>query len=146
MAAIHPPLTKEQKKAGTRAPLGANVWVLAGMAILGISAMLPVLQNSAATSQGFRTQAIEADKAKLNGEIRTLEADVASLTSLARIQRRAQEIGLEPGARPIYVSVSEPGPAPAKLPAQYLPGPDRSSEAPAAWWQSLNTWVPLPAR
>ena len=44
-------------------------------------------QNSAATDDGFAIQRARAEQARLNGDIRKLESDVARLTSLARIQR-----------------------------------------------------------
>lgn len=136
MAAINRPLPQAR-----RLPLpgaGAiNWWVLGAFLVFGIGAMLPVLQNSTATSRGFEVQQLEAQQAQLNGEIRQLEAEVAGLTSLERIQRRAQDIGLAPGVDPIYITVSEPGPAPAKLPAEYLPEPARTPGEPESWWRSI---------
>ena len=108
-----------------------------------IGAMLPVLQNSAATSQGFDVQRVQAEQAQLNGDIQLLEADVARLSSLSRVQRRAEEIGMVPGDRPIYIQVDEAGPEPAKLPAEYLPQPAHKAEEPEPWWQSLFSWVSL---
>lgn len=118
-----------------------NWWVVSAIVLFGIGAMLPVLQNSAATSQGFNVQRVQAEQTQLKGEIQLLEADVAQLSSLGRVERRAQEIGMVPGDRPIYVQVAEPGPEPAKLPAEYLPGPVRTPDEPEPWWQSLFSWV-----
>ena len=147
MAAIHLPLP--QSRRGFPLPFGSplgrpNWWVLAAVAVVAISAMLPVVQNSTATSRGFQIQDLDGKKAELSGQIRLLESDVAGLTSLARIERRAREIGLEPGLDPLYVTVSEAGPEPAKLPSSYLPGPSRPAPKPEAWWRSLLSWVPLP--
>ncbi|MBI2766022.1 MAG: hypothetical protein HYX53_08950 [Chloroflexi bacterium] len=122
---------------------GINGWVLAGIVVVGIGAMLPVLQNSLATSQGFDVQRMQAEQARLNGDIQLMEADVARLSSLDRIQRRAVQIGLIPGDDPIFVQVSEPGPAPAKIPSEYLPGPVPNPDSPDSWWRSLLRWVSL---
>ncbi len=146
MAAIHLPLPRWHRRA-LRIPapsLRLNRWILAAIAVVALSAMLPVLQNSAATSRGFQLQTFEAEKTKLNGQIRLLEADVAQLSSLPRVQRRASELGLEPGFDPIYVTVGEAGPVPAKIPAEYLPGPARKTDVPEPWWRSLLSWVALP--
>lgn len=144
MAAINRPLPQAR-----RVPLPGvgpiNWWVLGAFAVFGVGAMLPVLQNSTATSRGFEVQQLEAQQAQLNGEIRQLEAEVATLTSLARIQRRAQAIGLAPGVDPLYITVQEPGPAPAKLPAEYLPEPTRTAGEPETWWRSILGWA-LPGR
>jgi hypothetical protein len=145
VAAINHPLGHARR--GLPLPMPAfkpNWWVLGALALLGVSAMLPVLQNSAATSSGFKTQELRAEQAKLNGDIRTTEAEVAQLTSLTRIERRAGEIGLGPGTNPIFVNVDQPGPAPAKIPSEYLPAPTPSTSEPEPWWRSLFSRVPLP--
>ena len=119
-------------------------WPLAGAIVLAsASAMLPVLQNSSATSRGFRAQSIDAETAQLNGEVSELEAEVARLTSLERVQRRAQQIGLAPSSNPIYVSVDVAGPAPAKIPAEYLPPPKPQTSDQESWWRSLFRWLPF---
>lgn len=143
MAAINHPLGR----GGHGIPFGApfprpNWWVVTAILLLGVSALLPVVQNSAATSQGFDIQAMRQREAALEGEISLLESDVARLTSLNRIERRAQEIGMVHAANPIFVSVNEPGPAPAKLPADYLPRPIPQQEGPAPWWKPLVSWLP----
>ncbi|GMV85141.1 MAG: hypothetical protein AMXMBFR80_09970 [Dehalococcoidia bacterium] len=126
-----------------RNPVGRPNWTVAGaIALVGLCAMLPVIQNSAATSRGFDIQEIRQREARLNGEISLLESDVARLTSLTRIERRAQDIGMVPAANPIFVTVNEPGPAPAKLPAEYLPRRSPEQDAPAPWWKPLVSWLP----
>ncbi|MEJ5220665.1 MAG: septum formation initiator family protein [Tepidiforma sp.] len=143
MAAINHPL------GGVRRPLGLPIpgfrinWgVAAAVAFLLFAALLPVLQNSFVTSQGFDVQASQRQQARLRSEISLLEADVARLTSQARIERRAQEIGLVKAGDPIYVTVQEPGPAPAKLPAEYLPPPAPEPAPADSWWKSLLRWRP----
>ena len=142
MAAINHPLGRA-RRLPLRSPLGQpNWWVLSGALVAGIGAMLPVLQNSTATTQGYGAQRYQAETARLNGEISVLETDVAQLTSLARIQRRATELGLGPSENRIYVTVDEPGPAPAKIPSEYLPKATQKRDAPAPWWNSLLGWLP----
>lgn len=145
MAAINHPLGSARRGAPLPLPVGQpNWWVLGALCLLGLSAMLPVLQNSAATSNGFKIQQSQTDIARLNGDIRLLESDVAQLTSLSRIQRRATEIGLSPGDNPIFVVIDQPGPAPAKIPSEYLPAPTPRRGEPEPWWRSLFSRVPLP--
>lgn len=144
MAAINHPLGSP-RRIPLAVPFGRINWLLmVAVAIVGLSAMLPVIQNSSATSAGFALQDLQARKAQLEGEIRLLESDVARLTSLPRIERRATDIGLSPGPAPYFVTVGEPGPAPAQLPAEYLPGPAREGDGPESWWRSLLRWLPLP--
>lgn len=144
MAAInHPPYGQRRAlPVPVRFP-GFNWWVFAAILIAGLAAMFPVLQNSMATSRGFDVQRLQAEQTRINGDIRLLEADVAQLTSLPRIQRRASEIGLGPGDTPIYVTIDEAGPAPAKIPSEYLPEPAAQADEPESWWHSLLKWVRL---
>ncbi len=144
MAAINHPLGHGRRTLPFPLPAPRpNWWVLGAMAVVGFSAMLPVLQNSWTTTRGFETQDLEARQAALSSDIHRLEADVANLTSLSRIDRRAQAIGLIPGGTPIYVEVGEAGPAPANIPSEFLPELDRESDEPDSLWRSLLSRVPL---
>ncbi len=158
MAAIRGPLpgarTRARVAAGAPArpqarvanPFGGlNWWVLAGIAIVGLTALLPVIQSSMVTSEGFSMQRSQEQVANLNGQISILESEIGQMTSLGRIEQRAQEIGLQPPASdPEFIHVDVPGPAPAKIPASYLPAPATTQEHPQTWWQSLFDWLPLP--
>ena len=142
MAAINQPYAGAPRADGFRTPVGSiNRWIVAAVFIAGLSALLPVLQNSSVTSRGFDLQSIEQEKILVVGEIDLLEVEVARLTSLPRIERRAQDLGLAPAYAPFYVSVDEAGPAPAKIPAEYLPGPAAYADGTAPWWRSLLDWL-----
>ena len=143
MTAIGRPVPQTR---GSRLPLphvGANRWVVAGVLLVSASAMLPVFQNSSVTSRGLDLQSLEAEKDALRAEMSLLEADVARLTSLERIGRRAREIGLSPAGTAFYVTVTEAGPAPAKIPAEYLPRSSEPRSEPAPWGRSLLEAIPL---
>jgi hypothetical protein len=144
MAAIDRPLPQQRR--GAPLPFGfgpINWWAVAAVAVLGIGAMLPVLQRSSATTRGFDVQRIQAEQAQVSGDIRQLESEVASLTSLNRIEGRATELGLVPGTDPLFVNVGVPGPAPAKVPSTYLPGPTPATEQPESWYRSLFRWAAI---
>ena len=140
MAAINRPFPQQRRLPLPQRP-AINWWVLGALFVFGFGATLPVIQNSSATTRGFEVQALQAQQQQLNGDIKQLESDVATLTSLQRIERRATELGLEPGTDPIYIEVSEPGPAPAKIPSEYLPEPVRVPEGLDPWWKSLISWL-----
>lgn len=119
-------------------------WVFAGIAIVGISALVPVIQSSMVTSEGFTMQRSQEQEATLAGQISILESEIGQMTSLGRIQHRALELGLQPSTDPDFIHVSVAGPAPAKLPSSYLPAPVPEQIHPESWWQSLTDWLPLP--
>lgn len=142
MAAINQPYAGAPRTGALQTPaVDINRWIVLAVFIAGVSALLPVLQNSSVTSRGFDLQSIEQEKLAVLGEISLIETDVARLTSLPRIERRAEEIGLIPSFDPHYVSVDVAGPAPAKIPAEFLPGPAEQSSGSAPWWRSLLDWL-----
>lgn len=143
MAAINHPLGGARRPLRLPAPtLRPNWGVVAALGFLLFAALLPVLQNSFVTSQGFDIQTSQREQARLRSEISLLEADVARLTSQTRIERRAQEIGLIPASNPIYVTVPVSGPDPAKIPADYLPRQTPQPTPAAPWWKTLLSWRP----
>lgn len=150
MAAIRGPLTGQARprplgKLRVGNPFGPiNWWVWGGMAIVGLSALLPVLQSATVTSEGFSMQRSQEQESILNGQISILESDIGQMTSLSRIQQRAQQLGLQPSTDPTFVHVDVAGPAPAKIPAADLPAPVTTQEPPESWWQSLLHWLPVP--
>lgn len=144
MAAIRHP--RPAFHPGLHLPVGngaINGWVLAALAVFGFGALLPVLQNSAVTTRGFDVHKLEAQQAEISAEIRLIEKDIAALTSIDRIERRAGELGLGPADNPIYVDVAVPGPEPAKIPGEYLPGPVPSQARSVPLWRQFLSLVPL---
>ena len=143
MAAIQHPLGGARRGLPLPSPVSRlNWWVVGAILVVGVSAMLPVLQNSIATSEGFQAQRSQAADATLRSQISVLESDVAQLTSLGRIERRAREIGLQPTSNPIYVHVDVAGPEPAKIPSEYLPPVAAKPQPPVSWWRSFIGWLP----
>jgi hypothetical protein len=143
MAAINHPLGNARRGLPIPTPRGdLHIGLGLAIALAAICSLLPVLQNSTATSRGFDIQASERREAELKGEIGLLESEVAGLTSITRIERRALEIGLLPVTDPIFLTVNEPGPAPAKLPSEYLPRTEARKGESAPWWKPLVSWLP----
>lgn len=144
MATIHQPLGGVRRGIPIPRPrIRINGWIAGGLLLAGLGAALPVLETSVATSRGFDNQALVAERIALEGEISDLEAQAANFTSLQRIERRAQSIGMVPADDPIYIQVDEPGPAPAKIPAGYLPAATPEVAKPESWWKSLIEWLQL---
>ena len=61
-----------------------NWWIVAGLLVFGASAMLPVFQNSMATSRGFDTQKLQLQQTHLRNDIKLLEVDVVETQLLCR--------------------------------------------------------------
>ena len=81
--------------------------LIVSIALLALSALIPVLQASLITTQGHDLQLLKQNRTRLTSEIRLLESELAGLNSLERIERRAREIGLiDPDTPPIFIQIS----------------------------------------
>ncbi len=120
--------------------------------------LLRVVQTSQATSASFAMQSLQQDKLELATGVRQLEAEVASLSSLERIEREAERLGLELPVTVTHTTVDAVWPAAADdlLPARFAPaveedaatvdaamaGADGSPDD-AEWWQQLLKSFPF---
>lgn len=121
-----------------------NWWLVWGVVVLGAGGTLPVLQSSAATSRGFEIRDLDAEQAQLRTDISLLEGDVARLTSLERIERRAKELGMAESIEPpLFVTVDAPGPAPARIPSEYLPSQAAEIRTAEPWWRAILSWLSI---
>ncbi|MGD9932760.1 MAG: hypothetical protein AB7T37_03495 [Dehalococcoidia bacterium] len=121
-----------------------NWWIVWGVVVLGVGGTLPVLQSSAATSRGFEIRDLEAEQAQLRTDISLLEGDVARLTSLERVERRARDLGLEQSIEPpLFVTVDTPGPSPARIPSEYLPSNAAAKPVAEPWWRDVLSWLSI---
>ncbi len=154
VAPARPKLAKT-KTGGLRLQLVPLLLLAAGaVAVIGL---LRVVQTSQATTASFAMQSLQQDKLELETSVRQLEAEVASLSSLDRIERDAKRLGLELPERVSYLSVNVAWPATAEdlLPARFAPPEDEASLAgPAAdgvdgslenpsWWRDLVNLLPF---
>ena len=117
----------------------------AWLAVIGlcIAAVLPALRTSSVTESGSELRALEAERERLNSEIRSLAARVGQLGSLSRVQQQAVERFNMVQARPtVVLDVSQPPPA-RTMPTRFLPtsaGMDADSGQPQAdgsVWQAM---------
>lgn len=110
-------------------------------AILVLASLWQVLQTSDATTTGFTIQRLERQRDALQAEVHGLEAEVAALSSLDRIDREARErLGLVPPARTMYLDLDRPVPDRQGIPTRYQPAPvDEAAPGPPreSWWRGV---------
>ena len=116
----------------------------AWLAVFGlcIAATLPVIRTSSVTESGTELRALEAERERLNSEIRSLAAHVGQLGSLARVKHQAEErLNMVPARPTVVLDVDQPPPS-RTLPARFLPPADQltsgsadssSALAPSLW-------------
>ena len=107
-------------------------------------ALLQVFQSSSSVSTGQSLQHLELEQANVQARVHALEAQVAALSSLDRVERAARErLGMAPAAETLYLEVAVAAPrgllGPATLAAT---GPEPTGEA-APWWRQLLRLVPF---
>ena len=110
--------------------------------------MLQIVQTSEATTASFGIQALEQEKLELGAQVRQLEAEVAGLSSLARIEQEAKRLGLvKPQAvRSVDVNVAWDGASIERLPTRYSPDEHAQSEEAeqgSSWWRDLLGLLPF---
>ncbi len=154
------------KTSGARLQLMPLLLVAASAVI--VLGLLRIVQTSQATSASFAMQTLQQEKLELETGVRQLEAEVATLSSLERIEREAERLGLELPVTVSHTTVAAVWPAAADdlLPARFAPateedaatadasaddvsvddaaiaGADGSSDD-AEWWQKLLNSLPF---
>ena len=113
----------------------------AWLAVFGLclAAILPVIRTSSVTESGMQLRGLEAEAERLRSEIRSLEAHVGQLGSLARVQQEAESrLGMVPATPTVVLDVDLPPPS-RSLPARFLPPVD-IPVADAVDAGALNVW------
>jgi cell division protein FtsL len=144
MALLSRTIARTQSKA--QASLRTGPILLAAVAIIVIVALLRVVQTSQATTASFQIQDLEEQKLELETSVQELEAEIASLSSLARIEQEAERLGLgPPAARDGFeVNVAPPIAEGERLPSRFQPDEKaRTDEGGSPWWQDLLGLLPF---
>ena len=147
MAVLSRTIPHAQAKAPARPSIRIGpVLLLAGAAAV-IIGLLQVVQMSEATTTNFAIQKREQDKLQLQASVRDLEANIAALSSITRVEQEARRLGLRPAAsrQVISVNVAWPG-ASSPLPSSLAP-PARAATNGAPkdtpWWRDLLNLLPF---
>lgn len=121
-------------------------WLLAGAtAVLVAAALLQVNQFSRLTSTSYQINDLNAQRAARQAANHDLEAEVARLSSLARVEIEARlRLGLGPAERTLYVDVNQPAPDRQTLPTRFLP-PDRppAARGSGGWLSFIRKLLPF---
>lgn len=143
MAVLNRPFDRSQARATSSIHLGP-VLVVAVVAI-AVVALLQVAKTSDATATSFAILRLEQERLEMEVGVRQLEADVASLASLSRIEQEAQRLGLKPPAGRSSVQISVAWPAEAEqLPTRYAPTIERElDQQNSSWWRDLLEFLPF---
>lgn len=126
MAALHRPALPLPGRFALPGPLakvrsGRTTLILVAMLVLGV-ALVQINEFSRLTSTGYQINDLTAQRASAEANNHALEAQVASLSSLARVDWEARtRLHMEPPKQTLYISVNQPPPNRQTLPTRFLP-------------------------
>ena len=113
--------------------------------VIGLAALLPLVQSSDATSINGNIQKLEQEKADWQARLHEMELEVAGLGSLDRVEREAtQRLHMKAPQSVQYITVDVPAPAEHKLPSRFMPPPPKPQQSGSSIWHKLFGWFPLP--
>jgi cell division protein FtsL len=111
------------------------------LALLGL---LQVIQTSGATSTSYTIRHLEQDRQDLSAQVHSLEAEVATLTSLQRVEKEARDrLGMVPADKVLYLDVDVPPPQQQLIPRRFSTSKPTVNEPGTSWWQALLKLLPF---
>jgi cell division protein FtsL len=118
--------------------------LLGAFLIVARIGLLQVAQTSNATTTGYTLNRLEQQRQDVQAQVHQLEAEVASLTSMDRIQAEAQgRLGMVPAGTVINLEVHKPPPDQQLIPRRFAPEPKAPQPTSTSWWQSLVRLLPF---
>jgi len=131
MAALHRPALPLPRRLGM--PFGKirsgrlALWI--ALALMVGVALLQVNQFSRVASTGYAINDLNRERAAKQAENHEIEAEVARLSSLARVDIEARlRLHMEPAQQKLYVDVNQPVPVRETLPTRFLPTERRATQ------------------
>jgi len=108
-------------------------------------ALLQVFQSGSSVDTGLSLQRLERQQADLTASVHALEAQVAALSSLDRVERAARErLGFVPAESILYLEVATQAPGGLLGPPPIATPATAASEGEAVpWWRDLLRATPF---
>jgi hypothetical protein len=115
------------------------------LALVSLAILLPVVQSSDETAQGYRIRQLELQKADVEAQIYQTQSQIAQLGALSRIDGDARtRLGMIAVQREVAISVPVPMPSSDSVPTSYLPQAPGGRPAPGeSFWQQLRHLLPF---
>jgi cell division protein FtsB len=121
------------------------IGLTATLVLVVLAIMLPVMQSSDETTQGYKINSLEQQHADLAAQIYQTQSEIAQLGALNRIDSEARNrLAMVPSTGETSVTVSVPMPATRALPNAYLPAATANSRTDTTgFWQRLARLLPF---
>lgn len=118
--------------------------IAAALTVAAAIAVLQVVQSSGFAHAGQTLQRLETERVDSTARVHQLEAEVAALSSLDRVERAARDrLGMVPARNVTYLQVGVPAPADPLLPRPLVTREASAAHASKPWWQRVLRITPL---
>jgi cell division protein FtsL len=146
MARAHTAIVDERPAPRAKGRLLSMPVVLTiALVTVGLAGLLPLLQSSQATTTGYNIRQLERQRNDWEARSHEMEAEIASLAALDRIEKEARErLHMQTPEDTVYLTVDVPIPESQPVPARFLPPKQESTKENPSWWQSLFDLLPFP--
>jgi cell division protein FtsB len=143
MAALHRPAIVAPRVFGRPRP--GRLLVAGALGLVAVAAGFQVNQFSRLTSTGYEINGLDQQRAERQAENHAIEAEVAQLSSLARVDWEARtRLHLEPAQQKLYLTVNHDVPGRQTLPTRFLPAePATPAQADEPMWKRLLKSLPF---
>ena len=119
--------------------------VIVCVMVIGVAGLLPLLLSSKVIHTSGDVRQLEGVRNDWNARNQELEAEIAVLGSLDRIEKEARErLGMVPPEETIYLTVDQPAPEKQIVPLRFLLPEKRQSQDDESWWESILGLFHLP--
>ncbi|MEK7248520.1 MAG: hypothetical protein AAB092_08620 [Chloroflexota bacterium] len=113
--------------------------------IVGLAAMLPLVQSSGSTTTAGQIGQLQQEREDWTARLQEQEIKVAQLGSLAHIEQEARtRLKMVEPESVQYIRVPAAAPAPHRLPSRFLPQPTPESRAGSSLWDDILDRLPVP--
>jgi len=130
---------------GLLRPENLPVVLIVAAVVVGVAALLPLVQSSESTSTAGEIRRLEEEKIGWQTRLQELEVEVASMGSLDRIEKEARtRFKMTTPENSVYIPIDAAPPEARKIPSRYLPeGSESEPGEGTSLWEDIFGWVPL---
>ncbi len=124
----------------------SSLWRILALAfgVVALLGLFQVIETSDATRTSYSIQGLEQERLDWSAQVHRLEAEVATLTSLERVEREARgRLGMVPAETVLYLDVDVPPPTQHLVPRRLLTFESGDSEGGTPWWQAVLKLLPF---
>jgi cell division protein FtsL len=145
---IHAHPTPARERAAPRSEgqqLSLPSLVIICLVVIGLAALLPLLLSSTLVTTNSEIRDLERVRNDWEARMQELQAEVAALGSLDRIETEARgRLGMVPPSETVYIVVDQPSPEPQLVPSRFMPPEKEQTHHDDSWWETILGILPLP--